>query len=456
MTVADGLVDVLVQEVTEDEQTDKILNEKIAKVLDNILASGLSDHVLTKRKEDVKRPENCKLLRVTKVNTEIWDIAQKTTRSMDARIQKMQESLIKGLIPLAYLTGTVGETMEKKSPMPTPEEADLDIKYKTICSSKEPVGSELFGDDLTERLKTVKESAVLDFLQGLYDSGLGYSCINTARSALSTLIVLDNNVTIGTHPLVQRFVRGVFQARPALPKQCSDSLKESIASALRHTRKQSQTTYDRRTANEKKKGALSPAEEFVRASSSAMESRKDYESGDESCSFGIGDFVALLEQGYLGFLKTVKNIPSPQLQASIFQNGELVQSYLNYLDNASGKPFSASAFTKHLKQLFFRLTGTQISINALRSSFITYAYSQTQCSDSLKESIASALRHTRKQSQTTYDRRTANEKKKGALSPAEEFVRASSSAMESRKDYESGDESCSFGIGDFVALAGTR
>ncbi|KAK3727517.1 hypothetical protein QZH41_001175 [Actinostola sp. cb2023] len=220
---------------------------------------------------------------------------------------------------------------------------------------------------------------------------------------------------------------------------------------------------------------------------------------------------------YLGFLKTVKNIPSPQLQASIFQNGELVQSYLNYLDvsglgleirtlqhfketsqsafalkdfakenvlvhlssgdftfhfqayktskyhghdevsieNASGKPFSASTFTKHLKQLFFRLTGTQISINALRSSFITYAYSQTQCSDSLKESIASALRHTRKQSQTTYDRRTANEKKKGALSPAEEFVRASSSAMESRKDYESGDESCSFGIGDFVALAGT-
>ncbi|PFX15226.1 hypothetical protein AWC38_SpisGene20562 [Stylophora pistillata] len=67
-----------------------------------------SEHVLTKRKEDMKRPENCKLLRVTKVNTEIWDIAQKTTRSMDARIQKLQETLIKGLTPLAYLTGKVG------------------------------------------------------------------------------------------------------------------------------------------------------------------------------------------------------------------------------------------------------------------------------------------------------------------------------------------------------------
>lgn len=62
---------------------------------------------------------------------------------------------------------------------------------------------------------------VLDFLQELYDSGLGYSCINTARSALSTFLILENNVTIGAHPLVQRFIRGVFQARPALPRYTS-------------------------------------------------------------------------------------------------------------------------------------------------------------------------------------------------------------------------------------------
>ena len=30
--------------------------------------------------------------------------------------------------------------------------------YVMLCSSKQPVGLELFGDDLTERLKTVKES----------------------------------------------------------------------------------------------------------------------------------------------------------------------------------------------------------------------------------------------------------------------------------------------------------
>ena len=213
--VADGLVDVLVQEVTEDEQTGKALNEKIAQVLDNILASGLSEHVLTKRKEDIKRPENCKLLRVTKVNTEIWDIAQKTTRSMDARIQKLQETLIKGLTPLAYLTGKVGETVENQAPLPAPEEiwesltrsvlliaaanhelnmcrrdlfkVDLDTNYKTICSSKEPVGSELFGDDLTERLKTVKESkkAAQQLTKQRYGESSSKSTSNSRRNFLS-------------------------------------------------------------------------------------------------------------------------------------------------------------------------------------------------------------------------------------------------------------------------------
>ena len=61
----------------------------------------------------------------------------------------------------------------------------------------------------------------LNFLQELYEKGLGYGCINTARSALSSLIILDGSMTVGMHPLVQRFVKGVFQSRPALPRYTS-------------------------------------------------------------------------------------------------------------------------------------------------------------------------------------------------------------------------------------------
>ena len=52
----------------------------------------------------------------------------------------------------------------------------------------------------------------------LYHSGLGYSGLNTARCALSTFLQFDNNISIGSHPLVKRFFKGVFILRPALPR----------------------------------------------------------------------------------------------------------------------------------------------------------------------------------------------------------------------------------------------
>ena len=48
--------------------------------------------------------------------------------------------------------------------------------------------------------------------------GLGYSSLNTARSALLTFICVDNNQSVGSHPLIKRFMKGVFSNRLALPK----------------------------------------------------------------------------------------------------------------------------------------------------------------------------------------------------------------------------------------------
>lgn len=61
---------------------------------------------------------------------------------------------------------------------------------------------------------------VLEFLSSLFhDRNLSYSAINTARSALSTfLILVDSNQTMSTHPLITRLMRGVFQLRPVLPR----------------------------------------------------------------------------------------------------------------------------------------------------------------------------------------------------------------------------------------------
>ena len=59
---------------------------------------------------------------------------------------------------------------------------------------------------------------VLLYLSELFNSGIGYSGINTAKSALSSLIGIVANIVIGSHLLVRRFMKGIFNKKPSLPK----------------------------------------------------------------------------------------------------------------------------------------------------------------------------------------------------------------------------------------------
>ena len=61
-------------------------------------------------------------------------------------------------------------------------------------------------------------SKALEFLRELFESGVGYSGINTARSALSSVIPPNCGVPFGKDPLVCRFLKGVFELKPSLPK----------------------------------------------------------------------------------------------------------------------------------------------------------------------------------------------------------------------------------------------
>lgn len=55
---------------------------------------------------------------------------------------------------------------------------------------------------------------MLDFLLALFNSGLGYSALNTARGALSAI----SSDRVGSNVLVNRFMKGVFHKRPSLPR----------------------------------------------------------------------------------------------------------------------------------------------------------------------------------------------------------------------------------------------
>ena len=65
-------------------------------------------------------------------------------------------------------------------------------------------------------------NTVLDFPVSLHEQGLSYTTINTARSALSAIILLPtDNVNIGSNPIVSRFMKGIFKNNPPAQHYCT-------------------------------------------------------------------------------------------------------------------------------------------------------------------------------------------------------------------------------------------
>ena len=59
---------------------------------------------------------------------------------------------------------------------------------------------------------------VLKFLTELFHKGVSYSTMGTARSAISTFLKLCGHMDINKFECVGRFMKGIFNERPALPK----------------------------------------------------------------------------------------------------------------------------------------------------------------------------------------------------------------------------------------------
>lgn len=54
----------------------------------------------------------------------------------------------------------------------------------------------------------------------LHEAGLGYSAVNTAKSAISSFLCLidPNSGQLGSNSLIKRFMKGIFEIKPTLPK----------------------------------------------------------------------------------------------------------------------------------------------------------------------------------------------------------------------------------------------
>jgi hypothetical protein len=81
-------------------------------------------------------------------------------------------------------------------------------------------------------------SQALDFLVELFESGMGYSGINTARSSLSCIIKPINGISFGSHPRVTRYLKGVFESRRTAPRYTQTHSSRNWLKGLQETNEQ--------------------------------------------------------------------------------------------------------------------------------------------------------------------------------------------------------------------------
>ncbi|EDO29792.1 predicted protein, partial [Nematostella vectensis] len=143
--------------------------------------------------------------------------------------------------------------------------------------------------------------------------------------------------------------------------------------------------------------------------------------------------------------QAVSTSPKP-VCAIVLGKGYTLITILGRTDK--GKPCSGPAFSTHMKSVFYHLTGVSVNLHLLRSSFVTYCYGDSQCTDAMKDSLASALRHTRKQAQLTYDRRNSSEKKSLAVSLASELAENTIESLSAQPS----DRNAGLDKGSWVAL----
>ena len=63
---------------------------------------------------------------------------------------------------------------------------------------------------------------LIQYLTTLYQAGLSYSTINAAKSAIVAYVsTCTDNAQLGNSVMLQKFIRGIFTSRPALPKTCN-------------------------------------------------------------------------------------------------------------------------------------------------------------------------------------------------------------------------------------------
>lgn len=80
------------------EHVGPAIDRDLASLMDKIIREKASEDKMTDLKKQHQSPENCSTLSETKVNQDVWNNLDESVRSTDLKFQKVQKSLVKGII----------------------------------------------------------------------------------------------------------------------------------------------------------------------------------------------------------------------------------------------------------------------------------------------------------------------------------------------------------------------
>ncbi|XP_072170912.1 uncharacterized protein [Diadema setosum] len=164
-------IPVLAAKFAKPGDTGLPVDEDLASSTTYLISHPLEEKVLEETASKYPAPSNCVYLATPKVNGPIWDNLPQHTRSRDAKLQRVQKSLTKGLsaliqsFPSPQLTDTQQDTLallcnanfELNSLRKELIKPDMAATYSHLCKPSTPVTKFLFGDELGKRMKDLKE-----------------------------------------------------------------------------------------------------------------------------------------------------------------------------------------------------------------------------------------------------------------------------------------------------------
>ena len=98
------VIDRLTKNLQLTENSGPAINTQLANLVNKVMRDKLNEEKLTELKKLQETPENCSTLAETEVNQRVWNNLDETTRSLtDLKFQKVQKSLIKGMIVIVSM-----------------------------------------------------------------------------------------------------------------------------------------------------------------------------------------------------------------------------------------------------------------------------------------------------------------------------------------------------------------